>query len=372
MAVSVVAMFEKVFPTDILSKRERVERALNFHDTDRVPLHDQLSFNPGVIGMITGRSFNGFTQTVADIGEAVSKTLDCCFPVLAPCGTSRHTDESGFVWQNDNWTSWHISRPFADEHGARDWMFACIQNEREQIASFNANVFREHYHAHMRQQQKLTGETVVMDYSIGTGFCYVFDMMGLEIFTFFQTEYPDVLHEAMELSTAHALLKINAAADTALSPVVLVAEDFATKQGPIFSPEFLRRFHFPFVKRLADAWKNHGLKVLYHSDGNYKRCVPDLVECGVDGFYCLEPNCGMDIVELKKTWPRMVWAGGVDGVDLLERGTPGQVSAEVRRHIAETNARKTGGMLVGSSSEINPGVKPENFKAMVDATREAE
>jgi len=90
----------------------------------------------------------------------------------------------------------------------------------------------------------------------------------------------------------------------------------------------------------------------------------------VDGFYCLEPNCGMDIVELKNAWPERVWAGGVDGVDLLERGTPEQVRAEVRRHIAATRALETGGLFIASSSEINPPIPPENFRAMVEAVRE--
>ena len=91
---------------------------------------------------------------------------------------------------------------------------------------------------------------------------------------------------------------------------------------------------------------------------------------GVDGFYCLEPGCGMDIVALKNTWPEMVWAGGVDGVDLMERGTPEAVRAEVRRHIEETDALATGGMFVASSSEINPPIPPENFRAMVAAVGE--
>ena len=97
--------------------------------------------------------------------------------------------------------------------------------------------------------------------------------------------------------------------------------------------------------------------------------IPDLVDCGVDGFYCLEPAVGMDIVELKKTWPGHVWAGGVDGVDLMERGTPQQVVEEVQRQIRETNALQTGGMFLGSSSEINPPIKPENYRAMVQAAR---
>jgi hypothetical protein len=106
--------------------------------------------------------------------------------------------------------------------------------------------------------------------------------------------------------------------------------------------------------------------VLYHSDGNYRKAVSDLLECGVDGFYCLEPGCGMDIVELKNTWPQAVWAGGVDGVDLMENGSPAAVREEVRRHIRGTDALQTGGMLVASSSEINPPIPAENFKAMVE------
>ena len=66
----------------------------------------------------------------------------------------------------------------------------------------------------------------------------------------------------------------------------------------------------------------------------------------------------------------MVWAGGIDGVDLMERGNPDQVRREVRRTILETNALNAGGMLVGTSSEINPTIKPENFKAMVDTVGE--
>ena len=91
---------------------------------------------------------------------------------------------------------------------------------------------------------------------------------------------------------------------------------------------------------------------------------------GVDGFYCLEPDCGMDIVELKQRWPGMVWSGGVDGVDLLERQGPAAVRAEVVRHIIESDALRTGGMFVASSSEINPPIPADNYRAMVEAVGE--
>ena len=163
---------------------------------------------------------------------------------------------------------------------------------------------------------------------------------------------------------------VKAAADPELSPVILIPEDFSTKQGPLFRNDFLDRFHYPYVKKLTETWHRRDLKVLYHSDGSYKKAVPDLLECGVDGFYCLEPSCGMHVVELKQKWPGAVWLGGVDGVDLMENGTPEQVRKEVHRHITETGALKKGGMFVASSSEINPPIPPENFKAMVEAAGE--
>ena len=356
----------KIFEKDELTKKERVLRTLRHQAVDRVALHDQLGYNPGVISVYTQKKINGFDYTAQDIGKTISLTLDSCFPFSAPYGTGRFTDDYGFVYQNDNWTAWRASRPFADEHGAKNWICGHMKNMARQKKTFDAGAYRRSYCDHMRFMDSLVGGTVIMDIT-GTGFCDVYDRMGLEIFSFFQLEYPDILSEYMEISTELAILRANAAAYGEFTPVVLVAEDFATKQGPIFSLEFLGKYHFPYAKRLVKTLKNSGVYVIYHSDGNYKKAIPDLIGCGVDGFYCLEPNCGMDIVELKNTYPEMVWAGGVDGVDLLERGTPEEVREEVRRHIKETDALRAGGMMIASSSEINPTVKPENFRAMIEA-----
>jgi uroporphyrinogen decarboxylase len=221
----------------------------------------------------------------------------------------------------------------------------------------------------MRELQRKIGDTVILNGSC-TGISHVFSSMGLEIFTYFHADTPEVLDEFLQIVVDREVRRIHAVADTELSPVILLAEDFATKQGPIFSPEFLNAHHYPHVRRITQAWHEHGMKVLYHSDGNYRKAIPALMQCGVDGFYCLEANCGMDIVEFKNAWPQMVWAGGVDGVDLMERGTPEQVRAEVKRHIMETDALRTGGMFVATSSEINPPIPPENFRAMVEAVGE--
>ena len=352
-----------------LNKRERVEATLRHQPVDHGALLEQLSYNPRVIADWTGKEIHGFNYTVDDICAVIRKTCDLVMPPTAPKGIARVTSPDGFVTQHDNWTSWHVSRPFSDEHGAAAWLRELTAIR--QAAPFDAAATRAAYRDSMLTLQAKIGDTVILNYS-WTGFSSIFDAMGLEIYTFFQLEYPELLKAYMEVASACELRRIHAVADAALSPVILIPEDFATKQGPLFGPEFLHEYHYPYIMRQAVAWREHGVVPLFHSDGNWKKAIPDLIACGVAGFYCLEPNCGMDIVELKNAWPEMVWAGGVDGVDLMERGTPAQVKAEVRRHIRETRALQTGGMFVASSSEINPPIPPENFRAMVEAVREGE
>ena len=359
--------FEKVFDADRMTKRERVEATLAHHPVDRAALMEQLSYNPRVIEMYTGKKIAGFDYTIDDICTVIRKTMDMIMEPTAPRGTGRVTTYDGFTYQYDNWTQWHVSRPFDDEHGACKWMQARTKDIR--ASRFDAQKAGDDYRSRVTQLQEQLGETVFLDLS-GTRFCSGFDMMGLEIFTFFQLEYPEVFKAYLDVCIAREIERVHAVADQALSPVILIAEDFATKQGPIFSPEFLHEHLFPYVRRLAAAWHEHDITALYHSDGNWRKAIPDLIETGVDGFYCLEKNCGMDVVEFKNRWPEMVWAGGVDGVDLMERGTPEQVREEVHRHIRETNVLQTGGMFVASSSEINPPIPAENFKAMVEAVGE--
>jgi uroporphyrinogen decarboxylase len=234
---------------------------------------------------------------------------------------------------------------------------------------FHIPTVRAEYRRRMAELQARVGETGIIDFSF-TGFCDLFDAMGLEIFTFFSLAYPDLLAAYLEVAVENELNRVHAVADPGLSPLILIPEDFATKHGPIFSPEFLRRYHYPYVRRLAAAWREHGYTVLYHSDGNYLEAIPELAACGIEGFYCLEPGCGMKIVELKRRWPELVWAGGVDGVALMERGTPEQVRQEVRRQILESGVLQSGGMLVATSSEINPLIPAENFLALVQAVDE--
>jgi len=202
---------------DRMSKRERVEATLDHRPVDRAALLEQLSYNPRVIADWTGKSIRGFDYTIDDICEVIRRTCDLVMPPVAPRGTARVTSPDGFVTQHDNWTSWHVSRPFDDPEGARDWLLR--RTEAIRSAPFDAGRARADYRRSMLDLQSAVGDTVILNYS-KTGFCHPFDAMGLEIFTFFQLDYPEVLKAYVEAATARELRRAHAIADPELSPVI--------------------------------------------------------------------------------------------------------------------------------------------------------
>jgi hypothetical protein len=363
-------MFEKIFDTDVISKWERIERTIRLEPVDRVAIHEQLSYNPQVIEYYTGRKINGYDFTKEDIGIAVRKTLDASFPVFTPYGQGHEVKPDGFEYHLDNWTKWLVKRPFSDSEGAKEWLKLQIREVTEKLLHFNPKQERKEYHDYILDQKRCIGETVIIDWSIMTRFCEIFDKMGLELFSFFYYDNPETMLEFMKLSTEYSVKKVLAAGDNSLTPVVLIAEDFCSKSGPIFSPELLNYVYYPFIRQLTDAWHEVGLKVIFHTDGNYKKVVPNLIDCNVDGFYCLERNCGMNIEELKSEWPTMIWAGGVNGIDTMEFGTQDLVKREVHSIINKTNALNDGGIFIDTSSEINPTIPLENFRTMIEAVGE--
>jgi len=351
-----------------LSKKERVERTLNLQPVDRVAIHDQVSFNPDVISLYTGKKIDGFNYRLKDICEVIRKTLDMCFPPCEPRGTERWVDEYGAVHQDDYWTSWVVKPPDIDEKRLKEIFLK--EMERMEKERLDKDRERKEYRRWITDIQRMIGDdTVICAYPVNIGICGCWNYGLIEPFTYLYYSEPNVVSEYLALKTERAIEKVDAIADRTLSPVVLIADDLASKTGPVFSPAFLRKEYFPHLTKLISRWKSYGLKVLYHSDGKYKILIDDFIKCGVDGFYCLEPAAGMDIIQLKKEYPGMIWAGGLDGVDLMERGIPEDIRREVRRQIEETDALNRGGVFLGTSSEVNPMIKAENFRAMIETAR---
>jgi uroporphyrinogen-III decarboxylase len=132
----------------------------------------------------------------------------------------------------------------------------------------------------------------------------------------------------------------------------------------MFSPAFLRKEFFPRLRRLVEAWHQHGIKVIYHSDGNLWAVLSDFCSAGIDGINPLEPLSNMYAGDIHKAYPQWILMGGIDVSQLLPFGTESEVRAAVRRTIDEAGI--SGRLWIGSTTEIHPAAKLENVLAMWD------
>lgn len=150
--------------------------------------------------------------------------------------------------------------------------------------------------------------------------------------------------------------------------IALTGDDIAGMNGVLMSPYKFKEILYPAMKRLYKNWHSYGLYVIKHSDGNLNSIMDLLVDTGLDCLNPIDPIAGMSLLKIKKEYGKKICImGNVNCAGSLVDGTEEDVIKEVRECI--NIAAPGGGYILSSSNSIHEGVKPENYIAMVEATR---
>ncbi len=143
--------------------------------------------------------------------------------------------------------------------------------------------------------------------------------------------------------------------------------DMAYDKGMFYSPHHWREIYRPQLKRMCDVFKSYGAKLIYHGCGNAKPVYEDLIEVGIDAYNPLEVKAGLDVEELKREYgDRLAFFGGID-VRMLSDASKEGVKEEVLRKL---NAARGGGYIVASDHSVAGNVPPENYEYMVELVKE--
>jgi uroporphyrinogen decarboxylase len=154
--------------------------------------------------------------------------------------------------------------------------------------------------------------------------------------------------------------------------VIMIGDDLAGQDGPLFNPEIYRRLVKPRHKRFVEYIRSRTkAKVWYHTCGSCAAYIPDLLENGIHILNPVQTSARhMDPFELKRRFGRdlVFWGGGCDSQRVLPRGTPSEVAENVRRNLEAF--RPDGGYVFNSIHNIQGEVPPENIIAMFDTAYE--
>ena len=148
--------------------------------------------------------------------------------------------------------------------------------------------------------------------------------------------------------------------------ITFVAEDLGGQEALMYSPEQIRTFLLPRMKRMMELTKQNGAFVFHHTDGAVRDILPDLIETEVEVLDPIQWRCkGMEREGLKRDFgDKLIFHGGVDNQYTLPFGTTDEVRQEVIDNIRILG--EGGGYILGPCHNIQPVGPAENVVAMYE------
>jgi len=179
---------------------------------------------------------------------------------------------------------------------------------------------------------------------------------------------PDQALQLAEMVSEYKLRVIEKAIKLGADAVVC-GDDYADDKGPFVPPKQFDNFILPYIRKAVNIVHRLGSFYIKHTDGKLDFMLDRMINVGIDALHPIEPAAGMNIGHIKRLYgDRICLVGNIDCRRLLTEGMPDEVIEVVKETIAK--AAINGGYILSSSNSIHPGVKPENFIAMVNAVKQ--
>jgi uroporphyrinogen decarboxylase len=226
----------------------------------------------------------------------------------------------------------------------------------------------EHRFDRLRKACGLFGDTKAVILNVRDVFSDIRDLAGYENALIALLTEPEYTGELIDRVVEYNFTLAETARREFGIEIVATTDDIAGNRGLIMSPDTYFSVLAPRFKRAIAGFKSLGCYCIKHCDGNVTDLIEHWIESGVDCMDPIDPNGGMDLKKVKQEYgSRICLKGNIDCQGVLVSGTEEEVDTAVRRAIED--AAGGGGYILSSSNMIHSGVKPENYKAMINAVK---
>jgi len=185
----------------------------------------------------------------------------------------------------------------------------------------------------------------------------------------------EYIYEVFELQCKIALEnleKIQKVVSDRITAIFVTGTDFGTQKAPIMSNVTYQKLYKPFHKRVNDwVHENTGWRTFIHSCGSIEPLIREFIEAGFDILNPVQTSAAnMDASKLKAKYGDKITFWG-GGVD-TQRTLPFGTPEEVRREVCERVKvfAQGGGFVFNTVHNVQPRVPIENVLAMYEAMSE--
>ena len=193
------------------------------------------------------------------------------------------------------------------------------------------------------------------------------ELFGIEEHLYAFYDYPEIMHDMCKYILSVYMKYLPKILDIIPCDVVYIMEDLSGKNGPMLSGDMFDEFMGAYYKELIPMLKEHGVKnVFVDTDGDFKMIIPNFIKAGVDGFLPMDVNAGMDIVEVRKSFPKLKFIGGYNKLCIAEGKEA--IDKEFERLMPVI---RQGGYIPGSDHQVAPSTSLENYRYYIEKLNEA-
>ncbi len=146
-------------------------------------------------------------------------------------------------------------------------------------------------------------------------------------------------------------------------------DDYGAQKNMLFAPRIWRALIKPRLARLFAVFREAGLPVILHSDGDIAPILPDLIEIGLNCLNPIQPEVH-DLAGLKRDFgDRLAFYGGVSTQSVLPFGAPDEVRAAARTAIDLLSSDGTG-LILAPSHRLTSEIPMANVEALLEVFSE--
>ena len=213
------------------------------------------------------------------------------------------------------------------------------------------------------------GEDKAVILNLRDGFSEMRDLLGYEGALTALLLEPKAFGELLERSVEYNLALADVAKRRYGTQIVATTDDVANATGLLMRPETYFALIAPKFEQVFRGYKELGYLCVKHCDGKIDDVLDFWIECGIDCLDPIDPGAGYTMADFKDRYgDKICLKGNIDCTGALCDGQPEDVADEVKQCILA--GASGGGLILSSSNTIHRGVKPENYRAMLNALRE--
>jgi MtaA/CmuA family methyltransferase len=373
-----------------LNSRERVIKAMNFENPDRVPLMCQFSIGFMLRQIKVSPSEFWFDQAVYLDGLIELRNIfrfDGILVTLFGHKTdwrndviriSKDIEGETVYWKNEDKTYC----PYND----LPVHYAAVQKPKIDISDFDPESLSDELcyivvsqgldfkinsaerFAVLNKTFDKTGGKYSIHGEVGSPFDYFLDLVGHQDSLMALIDEPNKCKEIIQKYT-NALVKLSSEMSDQNIDAIKISSPYAG--AGFISPEFYREYVLPYEFQMIKAIRAKNKHVYIHTCGSIGDRLELIADSGVSGIECLDPPPigNVDLADAKqRIGSRCFIKGNIDSVNMLLNKSVSEIKQDAKNRIEI--GKPGSGFILSTACSIAPEVPKENILALYDAVEE--